>query len=117
MGSGQAIKICAHIIIGLPEETEDEILQTAKALAQLKVDGVKIHPLHIVKGTKLEELYNEGKYKPLEMEDYVNLAVKFLQLLPENMVIQRITADCPKELLVAPGWLNNKQLVLNFQKI
>jgi radical SAM protein (TIGR01212 family) len=113
MTKNRNIKICAHIIIGLPGETEEEILQTAKALAQLKVDGVKIHPLHIVKGTKLEELYREGKYKPLEMEDYVELAVKFLQLLPEDMVIQRIAADCPRELLVAPEWLNNKQLVLN----
>lgn len=107
------IKICAHIIIGLPGETKEEMLETAKALAELKIDGVKIHPLHIVKDTKLEELYREGKYKPLELDEYVNIVTEFLQYLPPTTVIQRITADCPKELLVAPEWINNKQRVLN----
>ncbi|MCK4905382.1 TIGR01212 family radical SAM protein [bacterium] len=107
------IKICAHIIIGLPNETKEEMMETAKALAKLKIDGVKIHPLHIVKGTKLEEIFKKGKYKPLELDEYVNIVTEFLQYLPPTTVIQRITADCPKEFLVAPEWILNKQLVLN----
>ncbi|MFH1547863.1 MAG: TIGR01212 family radical SAM protein, partial [Candidatus Omnitrophota bacterium] len=107
------IKICAHIIIGLPNETKEEILETAKTLAKLKIDGVKIHPLHIVKGTKLEEFYNKDKYKPLELDEYVNIVTEFLGYIPPTTVIQRITADCPKEFLVAPLWILNKNAVLN----
>ncbi len=107
------IKICAHIIIGLPNETKEEMLETAKALAHLKIDGVKIHPLHIVKGTKLEELFKKGKYKPLELDEYVNIATEFLEYLPSTTVIQRLTADCPKEFLVAPLWILEKNKVLN----
>ena len=107
------IKICTHIIIGLPNETKEEMLETAKALAKLKIDGVKIHPLHVVKGTKLEELFKKGKYKPLELDEYVNIVTEFLQYLPSDTVIQRITADCPKEFLVAPLWILDKNAVLN----
>jgi radical SAM protein (TIGR01212 family) len=107
------IKICAHIIIGLPNETKEEMLETAKALAKLKIDGVKIHPLHVVKGTKLEEIFKEGKYKPLELYEYVDIVTEFLGYLPPTTVIQRLTADCPKEFLVAPLWILNKNAVLN----
>ena len=107
------MKICAHVIIGLPNETKEEIFQTAKALAKLKIDGVKIHPLHVVKGTKLEEIFKKGKYKPLELDEYINIVTEFLEYLPITLVIQRITADCPKELLVAPLWILNKNAVLN----
>lgn len=106
------IKICAHIIIGLPNETKEEMLETAKALAKLKIDGVKIHPLHVVKGTKLEELFKKGKYKPLELDEYVDIVTEFLGYLPSDTVIQRLTADCPKEFLVAPEWLLEKSNVL-----
>jgi len=113
LGSGQGIKICAHIIIGLPGETKEEMMQTAKALAKFKIDGVKIHPLHVVKDTKLEKIFKEGKYKPLELDEYVDLVTEFLQYLPPTTVIQRLTADCPKDLLVAPLWILEKNKVLN----
>ncbi|MFH1239032.1 MAG: TIGR01212 family radical SAM protein [bacterium] len=106
------IKICAHIIIGLPGETKDDMFATAKALGKLKLDGVKIHPLHIIKGTKLEELFQDGSYKPLELEEYVDLAAGFLEYLWPQTVIQRLTADCPWKLLVAPLWLMEKNKVL-----
>jgi len=103
------IKICAHVIIGLPGETEQDILETAKECAKLKLDGIKIHPLHIIKGTKLHKFYNEGKYIPMEIEEYVNICCKFLEYLYPETIIQRLTADCHKEFLIAPWWINQKE--------
>ncbi len=112
---GRNIKICAHVIIGLPGETKEDILATAKELGRLRLDGLKIHPLHIIKGTKLEELFRKGLYRPLELDEYVNLAVEFLEYLSPQTVIQRLSADCPPELLVAPLWIGEKNKV--FKKI
>ena len=106
------IKICVHIILGLPGETKQMILETAKALALLKVDGVKIHPLHIIKGTKLEEMFRQGLYKPLKFEEYLDLVVEFLEYLWPETVIQRITADCSREFLVEPLWLLERDRLL-----
>lgn len=110
------IKICAHVIVGLPEEGHDEIIETAKEMARLKLDGIKIHPLHIIKGTKLEELFKKGLYKPLELEEYVDILVEFLKCLWPGTVIQRITADCPKEFLVVPEWILDKNRFLNLME-
>lgn len=109
----RGIKICTHVIIGLPEEGRSEIVETAKEMARLKLDGIKIHPMHVVKGTKLEKLFNRGLYKPLKLEEYTELLIDFLWYLWPETVIQRITADCPKELLVAPKWILNKNYFLN----
>ena len=104
------IKICAHVIIGLPGETKDMMMATAKELARLKIDGVKIHPLHIVKGTKLQELYNKGEYKPLELDEYLDILSNFLSYLWQKTVVQRINASCPKDLLIAPSWIAGGRL-------
>ena len=77
------------------------------------MDGVKIHPLHIIKGTKLETLYKEGSYKFLEFAKYIDLATEFLEYLWPNTVVQRITAECPREFLVGPLWTQDKHRVLN----
>ncbi|MCK4401243.1 TIGR01212 family radical SAM protein [bacterium] len=106
------IKICVHVIIGLPHETKGDILKTAEVLGRLRLDGIKIHPIHIIKGTKLEEIYKKGQYKPLELNAYVNLVVGFLERIWSETVIQRITADCPRELLVAPMWIVDKNKAL-----
>lgn len=106
------IKICAHVIIGLPSETKAMIYETAKALGGLKVDGVKIHPLHVMKDTKLEALFNQGLYVPPGLDEYVDLAVGFLEYLCPDTVIQRISADCPRDLLAAPEWILDKNRVL-----
>ncbi|MCM8829597.1 MAG: TIGR01212 family radical SAM protein [Candidatus Omnitrophica bacterium] len=106
------IKICAHIIIGLPGETEEEIMKTAKECGRLKLDGIKIHPLYIVKGTGLEEMFIKGKYKPLTFEEYIEITTKFIGYLWKDTVIQRITADCPPEILIGPDWIRNKQYIL-----
>lgn len=106
------IKICAHTIIGLPYETKADVMETAKILGSLKLDGIKVHPLYIIKGTKLEEMFNDGKYKPLKASEYVNMVSSFLEYIPMDTVIQRITADCPKEYLLAPKWINEKNRLL-----
>ncbi len=106
------IQACCHIIIGLPDETKDQIIQTAKELARLKVDAVKIHPLHIVKDTTLAKLYKDNRYKPMDLKDFINLTVNFLEHLSPDTVIQRIGADCPKGMLMAPDWISDKQDIL-----
>jgi radical SAM protein (TIGR01212 family) len=109
---GRSINICAHVIIGLPGESIDEISETAKVIAALRLDGVKIHSMYIVRETKLEQMYQKGDYEPLTFEQYVSIASNFLELLPPDMVIQRLTGDCPGDILVAPKWTLDKQRVL-----
>jgi len=106
------LKICAHVIIGLPGETREHIAQTAKELGRLRLDGVKIHPLHIVRGTALEKLLEAKSYRPLELDEYIELAAEFLSHLRPDTVIQRVSADCPADLLVAPKWILDKREVL-----
>lgn len=107
----ERIKICAHVIIGLPGETEEMIQETAKEIGRLKLDGVKIHPLYIIKDTRLEELFRQGLYTPLGLDEYLNLATCFLEYLWPDTVIQRISADCPREFLAAPQWMLEKNRV------
>lgn len=100
----RGIKICAHVILGLPNETREQMLATAKTLGDLAIDGVKIHLLYVVKGTKLADLYGQGRYTCLQQKEYVELVCDFLERLPPNMVIQRLTGDPHPEELVAPMW-------------
>ncbi|MFN4226666.1 MAG: TIGR01212 family radical SAM protein [Candidatus Ratteibacteria bacterium] len=106
------IKICVHVIIGLPGEIKEEILQTGKECGRLKVDGIKIHPIHILKDTELERWYKEKRFKVMEMEEYVDVLCDFLSYLYPETVIQRLTADCDRKFLVAPDWLLEKQKML-----
>jgi len=100
----RGIKICVHVILGLPNERKAHMLKTADAIAGLEMDGIKIHLLYVVKGTKLDRLYNGQKYTCLEQEEYVDIVCDFLERIPENMVIQRLTGDPHPEELVAPRW-------------
>ncbi|MBW2239841.1 MAG: TIGR01212 family radical SAM protein [Deltaproteobacteria bacterium] len=100
----RGIKICAHVILGLPNEKKAHMLETADAIAGLGIDGIKIHLLYVVKGTKLDWLYNRKKYKCLEQEEYVDIVCDFIERIPKNMVIQRLTGDPHPEELVAPDW-------------
>ncbi len=109
----RGIKICAHVIIGLPNETAGDIMDTATQVGHLKLDGVKIHPLHVVRGTRLESLFTNGLCTLLELDTYVNLVVDFLERLWPKTVIQRVTADCLPNLLVGPQWILKKNKVLN----
>ncbi|MFC1807150.1 TIGR01212 family radical SAM protein [Candidatus Omnitrophota bacterium] len=102
------IKVCAHVILGLPNETREMMRQTAEEMARLRVDGIKIHPMHVVKGTKLHEIYKRGEYRPLEIDEYVSILKDFLAIINPDTVIHRLSAYCPPELLVVPSWISKR---------
>ncbi|CAB5135248.1 [4Fe-4S]-AdoMet protein YhcC/YtqA [Olavius algarvensis associated proteobacterium Delta 3] len=105
---GRGISICAHVILGLPGETRGDMLDTARFITDLGLDGIKIHLLYVVRGTPLENLYGRGRYRCLEQEEYVDLVCDFLERLPERVVIQRLTGDPHPAELVAPEWALKK---------
>lgn len=106
------IKICAHVILGLPGETPEMEAATARAVANWRLEGVKLHPLYAVAGTALAEMHQNGRFLPLTREDYAERVARFLERLWPETVIQRLTADCPADKLVAPPWLLDKNAVL-----
>ncbi len=98
------IKICAHILLGLPGENRAMMMETAKTLAAMRIDGLKLHLLYVVKGTQLEKLYKQGKYKCLDQNEYADIVVDFLERTPCNIIIQRLTGDPHPAELIAPDW-------------
>lgn len=110
------INTCAHIILGLPGETREMMLEGAKFLGDLGVNGVKIHLLYVVKGTRLDHLHNQGQYRCLEQKEYVELVCDFIERLPPEMIIQRLTGDPHPEELKAPQWSLNKAETMNMIK-
>lgn len=110
---GRGIQVCTHLILGLPGEDRKKIHQTARAVAALDIDGVKIHLLYIIKGTPLERLYRQRRYACLEQKGYVSLVCDVLERLPADMVIHRLTGDPHREELVAPRWSLNKSQTLD----
>ena len=101
---GRGVKICAHVIIGLPGEDRSHVLKTARFLSDLGIDGVKLHLLYVVRGTRLDTLYQKGSYACLDQDAYVELVCDFLEHIPERVVIQRLTGDPHPHELVAPQW-------------
>lgn len=106
------IRVCVHIIDGLPGEKRENMLETARSLGRLRPDGVKIHLLHVIKGTRLCEMYESGEYTPLEKAEYIDTVIGQLELLPQETVIERITGDGDKKKLTAPLWSADKISVL-----
>lgn len=109
----RGINICAHIILGLPGEGKKDILQTAKIIGDSGIDGIKIHLLYVVKGTTLERLHLSGRFKCLEQQEYVDLVCDFIEHIPAQMVIQRLTGDPHPEELAAPMWSLQKSETLH----
>jgi len=107
------IKVCGHIILGLPGENKGDMLATAQAIAALPLQGIKLHLLHVLKGTPLAKVYKENPFPLLTTEEYVSLIVDILELLPVEMVIQRLTGDGPPADLIAPLWSRKKWEILN----
>ncbi|MDG5787757.1 TIGR01212 family radical SAM protein [Evansella sp. AB-P1] len=107
------IRVCSHIINGLPLETYDMMMETAKEVAQLDVQGIKIHLLHLLKKTPMVKQYEKGMLQFMSLEEYVNLVCDQLEVIPESMIIHRLTGDGPADLMIGPMWSLNKWEVLN----
>ena len=103
------IEVVVHVILGLPEETKEDMLATVKYVADSGAKGIKLQLLHVLKGTALAET----DYVPLTMEEYVDIVADCVCSLPEDMVVHRITGDGDKKILIAPEWSKNKKAVLN----
>lgn len=113
------INVVTHLIIGLPNETEDDMLRSVKYVGGISkkynhvTHGIKLQLLHVLKGTDLEKDYNKGLFNVLSMDEYIDIIYKALQILPKDIVIHRLTGDGDKKLLVEPMWSANKKLVLS----
>jgi len=107
------IRVCTHIIYGLPQETHQMMLDTAKAVARMDVQGIKIHLLHLMRKTPMVKQYEAGLLQFLELDEYVKLIVDTLEFLPPEMIIHRLTGDAPRDLLIGPLWSQRKWEVLN----
>ena len=108
------IEVVTHIILGLPGETEEMMLKTTESAVKAGTDGVKFHLLHVLKGTDLAEDYAAGKFQCLSLEEYGHLLKKCIGILPERVVVHRITGDGAKRDLIAPLWSGDKKRVLNY---
>ena len=109
----RGLKICAHVILGLPGESREQMLATADLLAELQVDGIKLHLLYVIKGTRLEQLHRDSRFRCLQQQEYVDLVCDVLERLPQQMVIQRLTGDPHPQELAAPDWALRKTETLN----
>ena len=107
------IGICVHLIFGLPGESRDRTLESVRRVGTLVPDQVKIHLLHVLRGTRLGAMYEEGDYTPLTKEEYVTLVADAIELLPPDTVIARVTGDGMGEELLAPEWSRKKVSVIN----
>jgi len=111
---GRNIFICVHIILGLPGEAKEDILETARALARMGIDGIKLHHLQVVKKTELVRDFQRGEFKVLSSEEYIKLVCDVLELLPARITIQRLVGEVLQDkMLVAPRWNLNKHKILS----
>lgn len=111
------LTVITHVILGLPGETREDMLETIKYLAKgikdTRTDGIKLQLLHVLRNTDLAEDYLAGRFSVMTLEEYLPLLADCIRRLPPDMVVHRITGDGPKNLLLAPLWTGNKRLVLN----
>ena len=107
------IDVVTHIMCGLPGETFDDVKETIKFINNHNIQGIKIHSTYVIKGTNLEEMYNNKEYIPISFDEYMEELVYIITHIPKNIVVHRINSDAPKDLLVAPEWNLHKKLVMN----
>lgn len=110
---GGPVQICVHIIVGLPGESHEDMMDTARVIAGLPVQGIKIHALLALRGTIVGQRYERGELSLMSREEYVATVCDILEILPPGMVIQRLTADGYREIFLGPEWTRNKLAVLN----
>ena len=106
------IRICAHIILGLPGEDRSHVLKTAEFISGLGLDGIKLHLLYVIRGTPLADMHHRGTYRCLEQQAYVDLVCDFLERIPRRLIVQRLTGDPHPDELVAPRWALKKNQTL-----
>lgn len=111
--AGRGFDLCVHLILGLPGEGPTHYRATARALAAWRYQSIKIHPLHVVRGTRLAIEHAQGEYNPLTRAEYVSGLADVLERIPANVGVQRFTADAPPSMLVAPVWCRDKNGVRN----
>lgn len=109
----RGIEIITHVILGLPGETINDMKETVSYVCQSGSDGIKLQLLHILKGTELEREYNTGKVKVLSEDEYIDVLRECVALIPDSVVIHRLTGDGDKRILVAPLWSGDKKHVIN----
>ncbi|WP_025692208.1 TIGR01212 family radical SAM protein [Paenibacillus zanthoxyli] len=109
----RGIRVCTHIIHGLPQETHEMMLETVSAVSQMDVQGIKIHLLHLMRKTPMVKQYEAGLLRFLEQDEYVKLIADSLEMLPPEMIVHRLTGDAPRDLLIGPMWSLKKWEVLN----
>lgn len=107
------VNVVAHVILGLPNESENDMLETVKYVCKSGANGIKLQLLHVIDGTDLAKDYEKGLFKTLEFDEYVNLIVKCVKIIPKDIVIHRLTGDGAKKDLIAPLWSADKKRVLN----
>lgn len=109
----RGLQVCTHLIAGLPGETGDHCMTTLERVLELGVDGLKLHPLHVVKGTQLANEWRRGEYRALALDEYIDIAARMIRHTPPGIVYHRVTGTAPRSLLLAPAWCAKKWLVLN----
>ncbi|MEA1049464.1 TIGR01212 family radical SAM protein [Lamprobacter modestohalophilus] len=109
----RGIPVCTHLIIGLPGEGRDAALETLNRVIALGTDGLKLHPLHVVRNTLLAHQWGRGGYQPLAMDDYIEIAADLIERTPDDVLYHRVTGTAQREILLAPEWCSKKWVVLN----
>ena len=107
-------EVIVHMILGLPGENEEDMYATVKYLSKKNIDGIKIHGLHILKGTRLASEYEKHPFKIMSLEEYTRVLINCLKLLPKDTVVHRMTGDGDKKILIEPQWSADKKRVLNY---
>ncbi len=107
------LTVVVHVILGLPGETKEEMLETVDYLGKIPVDGIKLQLLHILKGSQMAAEYEKNPFSLMELEEYLDLILTCVARLPQSVVIHRLSGDGAKALLIGPAWSANKKLVLN----
>ncbi len=107
------IETIAHVMVGLPGETQEDVLNTIKFLNQTPIKGIKIHSTYIIKNTQLEKMFLDNEYTPLTLEEYIDTVTLIIGYLRKDIILHRISGDAPKDMLVAPEWNLHKKWILN----
>lgn len=109
----RGLQVCTHLIIGLPGETKEHCKVTLERVLELGVEGLKLHPLHVVKGTQLANEWRRGEYQPLLLDEYIDIATDLIRHTPPEVIFHRVTGTASQQILLAPDWCSQKWLVLN----